>query len=106
MQGICKRGKEKLLDRFVMDIKRALTFGEDTCTGLYVRFGLEAAEEGVNVLLRNIAILLGQVGVQPDKYEKGDPCGATLLVLRQDLAGELQRGQEALEKKRESGDFK
>lgn len=58
------------------------------------------------MLLRNVAILLGQVGVEPDEDKKGDPCGAALLVLCQDLAGELQRGQEALQKKRESGDFR
>lgn len=86
--------------------ERKITIREDTCTGLYVRFSVEAAEEGVDVLLRNVAILLGQVGVQPYEDEEGDPCGTALLVLCQDLAGELQRGQETLEKKRESGDFK
>lgn len=89
-----------------MYIRPALTFIKGTSAWRYVRFGLEAAEEGVDVLLRNVAILLGQVGVEPDEDKKGDPCGAALLVLCQDLAGELQRGQEALQKKRESGDFR
>lgn len=68
----------------------------------YVRFGLKAAEEGFDVLLRNVAVLLGQVGVEPDEGKEGDPRGAALLVLCQDLAGELQGGQKALE----SGGFK
>lgn len=72
----------------------------------YVRFGLEAAEEGVDVLLRDVAVLLGQVGVEPDEESEGDTGGAALLVLCQDLAGELQGGQEALEQQRwDSGDF-
>lgn len=55
------------------------------------------------MLLRNVSILLGQVGVEPDEDEKGDPRGAAFLVLCQDLAGELQGGQEALQKKRGRG---
>lgn len=73
----------------------------------YVRLGLKAAEEGVDVLLRDVAVLLGQVGVEADEDEEGDAGAAALLVLCQDLAGELQGGQEALEQQRwDSGDFR
>lgn len=67
--------------------------------GRYVRLGLKAAEEGVHVLPRNVAVLLCQVGVEPDEDEEGDPRGGALLVLCQDLAGKLQGRQEALQQR-------
>lgn len=62
----------------------------------YVRFRLEAAEEGVNVFLWNVTVLLSQVGVKPDKGAERDPRSAALFIICQDLAGELQGSQEAL----------
>lgn len=62
----------------------------------YVRFCLEAAEEGVNVFLWNVTVLLSQVGVKPDKGAERDPRSTALFIICQDLAGELQGSQEAL----------
>lgn len=62
----------------------------------YVRFRLEAAEEGVNVFLWNVTVLLSQVGVKPDKGAERDPRSTALFIICQNLAGELQGSQEAL----------
>ena len=59
---------------------------------------LQAAEEDVNAVLWHVPIQVSQVGVESDKSAERDPRSAALLILCQDLTGDLQRTQEGLRK--------
>lgn len=58
--------------------------------------GLQAAKEVIDVILWHVPLQVSQVGVEFDKNVERDPGRTALLVLRQQLASNLEGTYERL----------
>lgn len=59
---------------------------------------LQAAEEVVDMVLRDVPVQVSQVGVKLDKGVERDPRSTPLFIVCQDLTRKLQRTHEGLRK--------
>lgn len=65
---------------------------------LHIHLCLQAAEELVDAVLRDVSIQVSQVGVQLDKSAERDPRSAPFFIFCQDLARNLKGAHEGLRK--------
>lgn len=77
-------------------MKRGFLVMEMNRRTLHIHLCLQAAEELVNVVLRDVPIQVSQVGVKLDKSAKRDPRSTPFFIICQDLTCNLKGAHEGL----------